>query len=122
MSIADPAARLGRGISPEPARPGVSVDFGTVEAVNADGTLDVSVRGGLLKGIKAAGDAVVAKAGDPIVVTTKGRLSVANGIVGGFVTKQELDELEELLGISPGGVPIVLSRGICPSDRRFWQC
>lgn len=103
MSVVDPAAKLGRAISPQAVEPGVSVSFGSVEAVNADGTLDVAVRGGMLEGVRAAGDAATATVGDCITVATAGRLSVANGIIGGFVSKQELDELEALLGISSGG-------------------
>lgn len=83
-------------------RPTDGNDYGIVEAVNADGSYEIVIDGAT-EATRCA-PCCTAGVGDRVLVVIKadGRCA-AVGRVGGVVSQAELDELEALLGISPGG-------------------
>lgn len=76
--------------------------FGSVKAVNTDGSYSVRLNKSSVPTRCTACD--TASVGDrvAVVINTDGKSHVV-GRVGGVVSAAELDELEELLGISSGG-------------------
>lgn len=72
--------RLGEAITPTP-RDAPQVRYGTVAAVNADGTLDVTVDGTTLRGVCATTGCVGASAGMRCVVLRQGPLATVIGLV-----------------------------------------
>ena len=84
--------RLGEAITPTP-RDAPQVRYGTIDAVNADGTLDVTIDGTTLRGMCATTGCVGASAGMRCVVLRQGALATVVGLVANA----------DLAGISIGG-------------------
>lgn len=72
--------RLGEAITPTP-RDAPQVRYGTIDAVNADGTLDVAIDGTTLRGVCATTGCVGAQAGMRCVILRQGPLATVIGIV-----------------------------------------
>lgn len=72
--------RLGEAITPTP-RDAPQVRYGTVAAVNADGTLDVSIDGTTLRGVCATTGCVGAAEGMRCVVLRQGPLATVVGLI-----------------------------------------
>lgn len=72
--------RLGEAITPTP-RDAPQVRYGTIDAVNADGTLDVTIDGTTLRGMCATTGCVGAQAGMRCVVLRQGALATVVGLV-----------------------------------------
>lgn len=72
--------RLGEAITPTP-RDAPQVRYGTIDAVNADGTLDVAIDGTTLRGMCATTGCVGAQAGMRCVVLRQGPLATVVGLV-----------------------------------------
>lgn len=72
--------RLGEAITPTPSN-APQVSYGTVAAVNADGTLDVELYGTTLRGLVATTGCVGAQAGMRCVVLRQGALATVVGLV-----------------------------------------
>ena len=72
--------RLGEAITPTP-RDAPQVRYGTIAAVNADGTLDVAIDGTTLRGMCATTGCVGASAGMRCVVLRQGALATVVGLV-----------------------------------------
>lgn len=72
--------RLGEAIAPTP-RDAPQVRYGTIDAVNADGTLDVAIDGTTLRGMCATTGCVGAQAGMRCVVLRQGALATVVGLV-----------------------------------------
>lgn len=74
--------RLGEAITPTP-RDAPQVRYGTIGAVNADGTLDVAIDGTTLRGMCATTGCVGASAGMRCVVLRQGALATVVGLIAG---------------------------------------
>lgn len=72
--------RLGEAITPTP-RDAPQVRYGTIDAVNADGTLDVTIDGTTLRGMCATTGCVGAVAGMRCVILRQGPLATVVGLV-----------------------------------------
>lgn len=72
--------RLGEAITPTP-RDAPQVRYGTIDAVNADGTLDVAIDGTTLRGMCATTGCVGAQAGMRCVVLRQGALATVVGLI-----------------------------------------
>lgn len=72
--------RLGEAITPTP-RDAPQVRYGTIDTVNADGTLDVTIDGTTLRGMCATTGCVGAQAGMRCVVLRQGALATVVGLV-----------------------------------------
>lgn len=72
--------RLGEAITPTPSN-APQVSYGTVDAVNADGTLDVELYGTTLRGLVATTGCVGAQAGMRCLVLRQGALATVVGLV-----------------------------------------
>lgn len=72
--------RLGEAIAPTPSDAS-QVGYGTVAAVNADGTLDVELHGATLRGLCATTGCVGAQAGMRCVVLRQGPLATVVGLI-----------------------------------------
>ena len=72
--------RLGEAITPTP-RDAPQVRYGTIDAVNADGTLDVTIDGTTLRGMCATTGCVGAAEGMRCVVLRQGPLATVIGLV-----------------------------------------
>lgn len=72
--------RLGEAITPTPSN-APQVSYGTVDAVNADGTLDVELYGTTLRGLVATTGCVGAQVGMRCVVLRQGPLATVVGLV-----------------------------------------
>ena len=84
--------RLGEAITPTP-RDAPQVRYGTIDAVNANGTLDVTIDGTTLRGMCATTGCVGASAGMRCVVLRQGALATVVGLVANT----------DLAGITIGG-------------------
>lgn len=60
---------------------GIQRCFGTVSAVNSDGTLDVEVRGSVLGGLRMTTACDGAAEGDRCIIDTVGHLSLVTGVL-----------------------------------------
>lgn len=74
--------RLGEAITPTPSN-APQVRYATVAAVNADGTLDVTIDGTTLRGVCATTGCVGAQAGMRCVVLRQGPLATVVGLIAG---------------------------------------
>lgn len=74
--------RLGEAITPTPSN-APQVRYATVAAVNADGTLDVTIDGTTLRGVCATTGCVGAAAGMRCVVLRQGPLATVVGLIAG---------------------------------------
>ena len=74
--------RLGEAITPTP-RDAPQVRYGTIDAVNADGTLDVTIDGTTLRSMCATTGCVGAAAGMRCVVLRQGALATVVGLIAG---------------------------------------
>ena len=72
--------RLGEAITPTP-RDAPQVRYGTIDAVNADGTLDVAIDGTTLRGMCATTGCVGAAEGMRCVVLRQGPLATVVGLI-----------------------------------------
>lgn len=75
--------RLGEAITPTP-RDAPQVRYGTIDAVNADGTLDVAIDGTTLRGMCATTGCVGAAEGMRCVVLRQGPLATVVGLIAGY--------------------------------------
>lgn len=75
--------RLGEAIAPTPSDAS-QVGYGTVAAVNADGTLDVELHGATLRGLCATTGCVGAQAGMRCVVLRQGPLATVVGLIANY--------------------------------------
>lgn len=72
--------RLGEAITPTP-RDAPQVRYGTIDAVNADGTLDVTIDGTTLRGMCATTGCVGAQAGMRCLVLRQGALATVIDVI-----------------------------------------
>ena len=79
--------RLGEAITPTP-RDAPQVRYGTIDAVNADGTLDVTIDGTTLRGMCATTGCVGAQAGMRCVVLRQGALATVVGLIANDVLSE----------------------------------
>ncbi|MBQ2628591.1 MAG: hypothetical protein IJI88_01385 [Atopobiaceae bacterium] len=78
--IAEAAQAVADSIATPPEAPSARWRWGTVVAVNADGTMDVDIAGAELQGIRCMEAAMGASAGDRVRIAYLGTESVVDGI------------------------------------------
>lgn len=83
------AQRIAATLSPEPARRAAVWRWATVEAVNADGTMDVTIGGTSVPALTALRSAASASVGDRVRVDCLGADAVVTGIVASAPTYAE---------------------------------
>lgn len=93
--------RLGEAITPTP-RDAPQVRYGTIDAVNADGTLDVAIDGTTLRGMCATTGCVGAQAGMRCLVLRQGPLAT----VVGLIASADLSDIEARSVVATGDVVI----------------
>lgn len=75
------ARKLSEKLKGSGRQPFVTMDYGDVQTVRDDGTLDVTVEGGTLSGIKMTTACAGVKNGDRVVLVTSRNLSTVIGII-----------------------------------------
>lgn len=80
-SLVDMAAsRIAEQTAPQPSSPYVRWRWGTVVAVNSDGTMDVEVGGSTMPSVRALASAMTAQVGDRVRVDYLGTDAVVTGV------------------------------------------
>ena len=80
-SLVDMAAsRIAEQTAPQPSSPYVRWRWGTVAAVNSDGTMDVEVGGSTMPSVRALASAMIAQVGDRVRVDYLGTDAVVTGV------------------------------------------
>ena len=80
-SLVDMAAsRIAEQTAPQPSSPYVRWRWGTVAAVNSDGTMDVEVGGSTMPSVRALASAMTAQVGDRVRVDYLGTDAVVTGV------------------------------------------
>lgn len=98
--------RLGEAITPTP-RDAPQVRYGTIDAVNADGTLDVTIDGTTLRGMCATTGCVGAQAGMRCVVLRQGPLATVVGLIAGHdLGNIVLPNRKSIYGTDSNGDPL----------------
>lgn len=91
--VSEAAQAVADSIATPPEAPSARWRWGTVTAVNADGTMDVDVAGATLEGVRCMEAAMGASAGDRVRIAYLGTESVVDGIratVGGTSTVSDI--------------------------------
>ena len=85
--VTDAAQSIADALAPSPQPPYARWRWGTVEAVNSDGTMDVNIAGASIYGIRAVQSAMVASAGDRVRIMYLGTETVVDAVraTGGAV-------------------------------------
>lgn len=98
--------RLGEAITPTPSN-APQVRYATVAAVNADGTLDVTIDGTTLRGVCATTGCVGAAEGMRCVVLRQGPLATVVGLIAGYdLGNIVLPNRKAIFGTDSNGVPL----------------
>ena len=74
------ASRIAEQTAPQPSSPYVRWRWGTVAAVNSDGTMDVEVGGSTMPSVRALASAMTAEVGDRVRVDYLGTDAVVTGV------------------------------------------
>ena len=91
--VQDAAQAIADVLAQQPETPSARWRWGTVSAVNADGTMDVTIAGTTVQGIRCMEAAMGAASGDRVRIAYLGTESVVDGIratVGGSTTVSDI--------------------------------
>ena len=78
--VSDAAQRIADVLAPQPSAPSARWRWGTVSAVNSDGTMDVEVAGTVLEDVRCMESATGASAGDRVRIAYLGTDAVVDGV------------------------------------------
>ena len=120
--VADAAQAIADALAQQPEAPSARWRWGTVSAVNSDGTMDVEIAGAALAGIRCMEFAMGASAGDRVRIAYLGTDAVVDGVRATSSAVETVYETADVTVKRWGRLVMVHCHGIyaTPSSGNAW--